>query len=81
MAFQGGSGYQDEDWDDTGRLPRKQARKFHAISDSEQDYDYEEEDEYSDRFQNPDMFLNQFGGYDAEDSEDPDDEDEDENGK
>ncbi len=30
------------------------------------------------RYQNPDNFLNQFGGYESEDSEDPDDDDEEE---
>jgi hypothetical protein len=37
-----------------------------------------EDDAYADRFQNPDAFLNQFGGYESENSEDQQDEEEEE---
>jgi hypothetical protein len=40
-------------------------------SDFDMEYDAEEDDLY-----NPDTFLNQFGGYESDDSEDPDDDDE-----
>jgi hypothetical protein len=51
----------------------------YPISESDTDFDCED-DSYNDRFQNPDAFLNQFGGYESENSEDPQDDEEEELG-
>ncbi len=38
--------------------------------------DYEDDDGSQEHFQNPESFLNQFGGYETDHSEDPNDDDE-----
>jgi hypothetical protein len=67
--------YEDDEWQSSGPSPQKCSRNDHPISES--DYEFQEEgDSYEDRFQNPDYFLKQFGGYESN-SEDPDEDDED----
>jgi hypothetical protein len=77
MAYRRTNDYEEDEWEYQAQPTSKRPRQAHDVSDSEQDY--EEEESFADRFQNPESFLKQFGGYESENSEDPDD-DEDEDG-
>jgi hypothetical protein len=73
MDFQ--SGPHGSNWGNASRSPSKRARSVYQISESDTDFEHED-DTYGDRFQNPDAFLNQFGGYESENSEDPQEDEE-----
>ncbi len=73
MAQRRGARYGEDEWDYSSQSPSKRARGVHLVSESEPEVDYEEDDNFDDRFQNPDSFMQQFGGYESADSEDPDD--------
>jgi hypothetical protein len=73
MAQGHGTRYEEDEWDYSARSPSKRARNAHLLSKSEAKFHYEEGDNFDDRFQNPDSFMRQFGGYESSNSEDPDD--------
>ncbi len=72
MENRRGDYYADDEWEEPAGSPSKRARNVYQVSESDQEMDYQDNDE-QDHFQNPDAFLNQFGGYEWDHSEDPND--------